>query len=181
MGPTWGRFSEEWGLHFGFDLKYDRRWDEERLVPRIQELLKIPDLEIKVLHVNHWVLERVLASKYQDGRVFIAGDAAHHHPPTTVLGLNTAIVDAHNLAWKLKLVLDGSAGPELLDTYETERSPVGKRNCDWGLMTFLNTSVINAVVGLIPGQEEMNKARFAALSEDSDVGATLRGVVQEII
>ncbi|KAH6974323.1 FAD binding domain-containing protein [Ilyonectria sp. MPI-CAGE-AT-0026] len=181
MGPTWGRFSEEWTLHFGFDLNDESRWDEARLMPRIRELLKLPDLQMEVLNINHWVLERVLASKYQQGRIFIAGDAAHRHPPTTGLGLNTAIGDAHNLAWKLALVLKGQAHPRLLDTYEVERRPIGKRNCDWGLMTFMNTAVLNAAIGLIPGQPEMNQARFEALFEESDVGATLRATVQDAI
>lgn len=181
MGPTWGRFSEEWTLHFGFDLNDESRWDEARLIPRIRELLKLPDLQMEVLNINHWVLERVLASKYQQGRIFIAGDAAHRHPPTTGLGLNTAIGDAHNLAWKLALVLKGQAHPRLLDTYEVERQPIGKRNCDWGLMTFMNTAVLNAAIGLIPGQPEMNHARFEALFEESDVGATLRATVQDAI
>ncbi|KAM5357362.1 hypothetical protein ACJZ2D_016338 [Fusarium nematophilum] len=181
MGPTWGRFSEEWTLHFGFDLNDETRWDESRLIPRIRELLKLPDLQMEVLNINHWVLERVLASKYQQGRIFIAGDAAHRHPPTTGLGLNTAIGDVHNLAWKLSLVLKGQAGPELLDTYEVERRPIGKRNCDWGLMTFMNTAVLNAAIGLIPGQPEMNEARFSALFEDSDVGATLRATVEDAL
>lgn len=53
-------------------------------------------------------------------------------PPTTGLGLNTSIEDAHNLAWKLAQVIHGKASPKLLDTYEQERRLIGKRNCDWG-------------------------------------------------
>lgn len=181
MGPTWGRFSEEWTLHFGFDVNDKARWDEDSLVPRLRELLKLPELDLEVLHINHWLLERVLANKYQEGRIFIAGDAAHRHPPTTGLGLNTAIGDAHNLAWKLALVLRGKADTSLLDTYEVERRPVGKRNCDWGLTTFMNTAVLGASVGLIPGQHAMNEARFAALFEDSDMGETWRAMVRETI
>jgi 2,4-dichlorophenol 6-monooxygenase len=67
--------------------------DEDSLVPRLRGLLKLPDLDLEVLHINHRLLERVLASKDQEGRIFIAGDAAHRHPPTPGLGLNTAIVD----------------------------------------------------------------------------------------
>jgi 2,4-dichlorophenol 6-monooxygenase len=182
MGPTWGRNSEEWTLHFGFHLQDANRFNEEALVPRLRNLLKLPDLELEVLHINHWVLERVLANKYQQGRAFIAGDAAHRHPPTTGLGLNTAITDAQNLAWKLAQVIQGKAHPRLLDTYEEERRPIGKRNCDWGLMTFFNnTAVINAAIGLVPGQPEMNHARFTAIFEDSDMGETLRAVIREVI
>jgi 2-polyprenyl-6-methoxyphenol hydroxylase-like FAD-dependent oxidoreductase len=66
-----------------------------------------------------------LAARYQEGRVFIAGDAAHIHPPTGGQGMNTGIQDAYNLAWKLALVVDGAASEALLDSYEAERRPVG--------------------------------------------------------
>ena len=64
------------------------------------------------------------ADRYQSGRVFLAGDAAHVVPPNGGYGGNTGIQDAHNLAWKLAVVLAGTAGPELLQTYD-ERRPVG--------------------------------------------------------
>jgi 2-polyprenyl-6-methoxyphenol hydroxylase-like FAD-dependent oxidoreductase len=66
-----------------------------------------------------------LAEHYRQGRVFIAGDAAHIHPPTGGQGMNTGIQDAYNLAWKLALVLNGEAPEALLDSYEAERRPVG--------------------------------------------------------
>ena len=66
-----------------------------------------------------------LATHYRRGRVFLAGDAAHIHPPTGGQGMNTGIQDAYNLAWKLALVLGGTASEELLDSYEAERRPVG--------------------------------------------------------
>ena len=66
-----------------------------------------------------------LAARYRDGRVFIAGDAAHIHPPTGGQGMNTGIQDACNLAWKLAAVLSGQAPQSLLDSYEAERRPVG--------------------------------------------------------
>ena len=62
---------------------------------------------------------------YQAGRIFLAGDAAHTMPPTGGFGGNTGIHDAHNLAWKLALVLRGAAGPALLETYNAERHPAG--------------------------------------------------------
>jgi 2-polyprenyl-6-methoxyphenol hydroxylase-like FAD-dependent oxidoreductase len=66
-----------------------------------------------------------LAEYYRRGRVFIAGDAAHIHPPTGGQGMNTGIQDAYNLAWKLALVLGGQAPEGMLDSYEAERRPVG--------------------------------------------------------
>ena len=58
--------------------------------------------------------------------MFVAGDAAHIHPPTGAQGMNTGIQDAHNLAWKLALAVTGHAAPGLLDSYDAERRPVGE-------------------------------------------------------
>lgn len=91
MGPNWGKHSKEWIFHFGFELNDAARFDEAKLIPRIREILNLPDLEIKPLKTSHWIIEAVLANKYRQGRVFVAGDAAHKRPPTTGLGLNTAI------------------------------------------------------------------------------------------
>jgi 2-polyprenyl-6-methoxyphenol hydroxylase-like FAD-dependent oxidoreductase len=66
-----------------------------------------------------------IASIYGRGRVFIAGDAAHIHPPVGGQGMNTGLQDAHNLAWKLAHVVKGLTGPALLDSYQAERHPVG--------------------------------------------------------
>ncbi len=67
-----------------------------------------------------------IVNSYGHGRVFIAGDAAHIHPPTGAQGMNTGIQDAHNLAWKLALAVAGAAAPHLLDSYDAERRPVGE-------------------------------------------------------
>ncbi|MGH3278595.1 MAG: FAD-dependent monooxygenase, partial [Trebonia sp.] len=63
---------------------------------------------------------------FQEGRVFLAGDAAHVVPPNGGFGGNTGVQDAHNLAWKLALTLKGVAGPGLPQTYDAERRPVGE-------------------------------------------------------
>ncbi|KAL5591029.1 hypothetical protein FOBRF1_014586 [Fusarium oxysporum] len=181
MGPNWGRHSKEWVCHFGFAMDDDKRHDESALVPRIRELLKLPELVIDVHKVSHWAIERVLADRYRVGRVFLAGDAGNRRPPTTGLGLNTAIEDALNIAWKLALVLNQKAGDEILNTYESERRPVGRVNCDWGLFTFSNSSVINTAIGLVPGQKGANKLRFQTLFEDSDRGHSFRAQVSRII
>jgi 2-polyprenyl-6-methoxyphenol hydroxylase-like FAD-dependent oxidoreductase len=67
------------------------------------------------------------ATRYRAGRLFLAGDAAHVHSPAGAQGMNTGIQDATNLAWKLALACQGAAAAELLDTYELERAPVGRR------------------------------------------------------
>ncbi|MFJ6759393.1 FAD-dependent monooxygenase [Streptomyces sp. NPDC091273] len=77
-----------------------------------------------VLRVQHWVMNAFVAERFGDGRILLAGDAAHALPIIGGLGMNTGISDVHNLCWKLAGVLRGWAGPGLLDTYATERQPV---------------------------------------------------------
>jgi pentachlorophenol monooxygenase len=67
-----------------------------------------------------------IAGAYSGGRAFVAGDAAHIHPPTGAQGMNTGIQDAVNLAWKLAAAVHGTAAPGLLDSYDAERRPVGE-------------------------------------------------------
>ncbi|MDT9146288.1 FAD-dependent monooxygenase, partial [Escherichia coli] len=67
-----------------------------------------------------------IVDSYGRGRVFVAGDAAHIHPPTGAQGMNTGVQDAHNLAWKLALAVAGVGSDGLLDSYDLERRPVGE-------------------------------------------------------
>jgi 2-polyprenyl-6-methoxyphenol hydroxylase-like FAD-dependent oxidoreductase len=67
-----------------------------------------------------------LVDRYRDGRLLVAGDAAHIHPPTGGQGMNTGIQDAYNLAWKLALTVHGLGAEDLLDSYHAERHPVGE-------------------------------------------------------
>jgi len=81
-------------------------------------------LACTVSHVGFWDLRVDIADTYQRGRAFIAGDAAHSHPPYGAYGLNTGFEDAVNLGWKLAAVLSEWGGPSLLDSYTTERRPI---------------------------------------------------------
>lgn len=114
------------------------RFDDPTVIQQIRELLKLPDLKMDVHKISHWMIEAVLAEKYRVGRVLMAGDSVHRHPPASGLGLNTGIQDAHNLAWKLALVTRGQAGDGLLDSYETERRPIGSFNVAWALSSYWN-------------------------------------------
>src|SRR5260370_9870833 len=75
-------------------------------------------------HVGFWDLRVALAERYRAGRVFIAGDAAHSHPPYGGFGLNNGLEDAANLGWKLAARLQGWGGDALLASYDEERRPV---------------------------------------------------------
>ncbi|MBI4472764.1 MAG: FAD-dependent monooxygenase [Acidobacteria bacterium] len=96
---------------------------EERCVEFIRVALGA-DVPITIESVMPWKAAADVADRFQHGRIFLAGDAAHVMPPNGGFGGNTGVQDAHNLAWKLALVLKGAAGEQLLSTYERERRPV---------------------------------------------------------
>jgi 2-polyprenyl-6-methoxyphenol hydroxylase-like FAD-dependent oxidoreductase len=98
---------------------------EEGALDIVRAAVGDPQLDAHIHAVDKWIASADNASTYQSGRIFLAGDAAHTMPPTGGFGGNTGIHDAHNLAWKLALVLRGVAGVELLDTYNAERHPNG--------------------------------------------------------
>jgi len=98
---------------------------EARLIELVRQAAGVPDLAVEIEGVARWRCTADIARRYQAGRIFLAGDSVHLMPPTGGFGGNTGVHDAHNLAWKLALVLKGVAGPTLLDTYEAERRPVG--------------------------------------------------------
>jgi len=84
---------------------------------------------MEILSMGTWLAGHALVAKrFGQGRVFIAGDAAHLFTPTGGLGYNTAVEDAVNLGWKLASVIQGHAPLELLDSYEAERRPLAERN-----------------------------------------------------
>jgi 2-polyprenyl-6-methoxyphenol hydroxylase-like FAD-dependent oxidoreductase len=81
-------------------------------------------IDVEFDHIGFWDLRVAVADKYGEGRIFIAGDAAHQHPPYGGFGLNTGLEDATNLGWKLAANLQGWGGKALLDSYGEERRPI---------------------------------------------------------
>ncbi len=98
--------------------------DPADLVRRATGLL---DLELEVVRTDPWVAHSLIADCYGTGRVFLAGDACHLHPPFGGFGMNMGIGDAVDLGWKLAATLQGWGGPDLLDSYQLERRPVHER------------------------------------------------------
>jgi 2-polyprenyl-6-methoxyphenol hydroxylase-like FAD-dependent oxidoreductase len=95
-----------------------------RLVELVRAGAGVPDLPVRIDGVARWRSCTDLAGRFQIGRVFLAGDAAHQMPPNGGFGGNTGIHDAYDLAWKLAMAVKGVAGLGLLDTYDAERRPV---------------------------------------------------------
>ncbi|HUM12621.1 MAG TPA: FAD-dependent monooxygenase [Myxococcaceae bacterium] len=140
MGPQrWGRNSEEWVFHMAYPPELEPLFDtDEKAVAIMRERLGLPDLNIKVHLITRWRVEGLVAPVTRAGRVFLLGDAAHRHPPTGGLGLNSAVHDAQNLCWKIAQVLRGTAGDALLDTYHPERFPSFARNVQRSVENALN-------------------------------------------
>lgn len=131
--------SDRWLL--GVNYYPERGQSPEDFTPeRCLELVHIatgmPDLDVEFESAIPWKAVHMVADNYRSGRVFLAGDACHTHPPAGGFGLNAGIQDAHNLAWKLGAVVHGWAGPSLLDSYEAERRPVGEVTADQAWLLF---------------------------------------------
>ncbi|WP_234320422.1 FAD-dependent monooxygenase [Streptomyces sp. SBT349] len=151
MGPErWGPDSEEWVLHLHYGAHDARAVDDDAVAADLRTALGPAADGTTVHRVSRWSLEGVLADRFRagrEGRVFLAGDAAHRHPPTGGLGLTSAMHDAQNLTWKLAAVLRGHAGEALLDSYEAERRPVAAAGVERSLASARNQMAIAAHFG----------------------------------
>lgn len=99
----------------------------------IRRAVGASEIDPSILDITTFRISAMNANRYREGRVFLAGDAAHVLPPTGGLGMNSGIQDAHNLIWKLAYVLRDWADPQLLDSYESERWPIAEANLAWSL------------------------------------------------
>ncbi|GGI09373.1 FAD-dependent monooxygenase [Egicoccus halophilus] len=148
---------------------------DEEAAALVEAASGTPGLDLEVINTAVWRVSSQVAPRYRDGRVLLAGDAAHLLPHTGGLGMNTGIQDAHNLAWKLALVLRGRAGESLLDTYGTERIPVARQNADWcvGNGETLRRIVGSALTGDEEGLAAAIKDENAHVRQDgADLGAS---------
>ncbi|MCX7384001.1 MAG: FAD-dependent monooxygenase [Alphaproteobacteria bacterium] len=119
--------TDRWGFLIHSISQYgytEAGFTPERCAALVRQAVGAPDLAVEVTGISPWEASAVVAERYRDGRIFLAGDAAHEMPPTGGFGLNTGVQDAQNLAWKLAAVLNGQAGDALLDSYQAERRPV---------------------------------------------------------
>ena len=101
--------------------------NDEDMAAMFEKTVAMP-VKYEMLYVGEWRQNLLLADRYADGRVLLAGDAVHLVIPTGGLGMNTGVGDAIDLGWKLAGTLQGWGGPGLLASYEAERRSVGERN-----------------------------------------------------
>lgn len=118
-----GRIDVGEGFFFHAPIARDTRRDGFDFTGPLRRAIGA-DVAIEFDYTGFWELRNAVAETYRNGRVFIAGDAAHSHPPYGGFGLNNGLEDAANLAWKLAARLEGWGGEALLDSYSAERRPV---------------------------------------------------------
>jgi putative polyketide hydroxylase len=121
-----GESRDRWALFANLQPRPGERLDapsEVYCLDLVRAAIGIPDQPVKILSTLPWELASRVAERYQQKRVFLVGDAAHVMTTMGAFGANTGIADAHNLAWKLALVLKKKAHEDLLATYSQERQP----------------------------------------------------------
>jgi 2,4-dichlorophenol 6-monooxygenase len=145
----------EWVLLFMYDAAQgEPDISEEAIVARARAIIGDDKIAVKLKSANKWKINHTVAKTMQKGAVFLAGDAAHRHPPANGLGTNTSIQDSFNLAWKIAMVLKGQASPALLETYSTERQPVVQQVVDRAMKSVDDMVAIADAIGFKPGQTE---------------------------
>jgi 2-polyprenyl-6-methoxyphenol hydroxylase-like FAD-dependent oxidoreductase len=152
--------ADRWGFLVNSLAAYG--YEASAFTPRLAaELVRmaagVPDLEVEILSIARWTASAHVAERYRHGRIFLAGDAAHEMPPTGGFGLNTGVQDAHNLAWKLALVLNGAADAALLDTYHDERQPAGRAITEQSLDNSLSMGRLGASATATARPEYLNE------------------------
>lgn len=146
--------------------------DEAEIIRDIQDAFGA-DIDIEVISIRQWTAGNALvADRYGDGRVLLAGDAVHLFTPTGGFGMNTGVEDAVNLGWKIAAVHHGWAPEALLDTYEGERRPIGIRNTQSSRKLASDVATIQVPAALEEETAEGQKAR-------ADLGRHLSGFTEE--
>jgi 2-polyprenyl-6-methoxyphenol hydroxylase-like FAD-dependent oxidoreductase len=127
------------------------------------------EFAFEVDHAGFWELRNAVAANYRNGSIFIAGDAAHSHPPYGGYGLNNGLEDAVNLSWKLAARIAGWGGAGLLETYSAERAPIFRDVAE----DFIAARIREDDAFLSRYSPERNRAEFEAMwkARETDVGS----------
>ncbi len=154
-----------WRMSIIGSAEQRHRYDDAEIKAFAQRMMGKP-FDLEILSVLRWTRSELVAERYHDGRVFLAGDACHLTSPTGGLGMNTGIGDAVDLSWKLAAALEGWAGPALLSSYDLERKPVAER------ITRFSTGNLQ-IMKQVPTSPD--------IAEDSAAGAAARCKVGEAL
>ncbi len=179
MVRTWN----EWLIVWGYDINQPAPTVTREICEQIaRQLIGDDDLPLEITGWSTWTVNHMYATNYQSARVFCMGDAVHRHPPSNGLGSNTSIQDAFNLSWKLAMVLRGAAGPALLDTYTTERAPIGRQIVERANKSISEFGPIFDALGLLGSTDpDVMTANMASRKEDTPEGRERRHRLREAI
>ena len=173
----WG----DWMCGFGFDMsKGEPDMSDEEAAAKVRSIVGDPDFEPEIVDVLIWYVNQQYASEYGRDRVYCGGDAVHRHPPSSGLGLNTCVQDAHNLAWKIAYVIKGYAGAGLLDTYTAERAPVGKQIVERANQSRLDYAPLREALSVTDSPDPL-AAGLARVKAPTPEGAAARKALREAL
>ncbi|AMB59537.1 FAD-dependent monooxygenase [Microterricola viridarii] len=174
---------DEWVVAIPYDPAVgDPDRSEDAAVNTVRSYVGDPELAVHLIGTSTWTINQVHADIMHRGRVVIAGNAAHRHPPAGGLGANTCVQDAYNVAWKIRMLQAGDAGTGILDTYSQERAPVARRIVERANRSLGALFAIPAALGLRPGQSvEDGRAALAERFSDAPAGAAKRRLLAEAV
>jgi 2,4-dichlorophenol 6-monooxygenase len=172
MVRTWN----EWLIVWGYDINEPAPELSDAAATAIaHNLIGDDSVPITIRSTSLWGNNKWYATRYRAGRVFCMGDAVHRHPPSNGLGSNTSAQDAYNLCWKLAFVLRGQAGPGLLDSYDPERSPIGRQIVLRANKSIEEFGPIFEALGITDTSDpDVMNERMRARADDSAEGAERR-------
>lgn len=116
----------------------DHEMTEAEAIETTQRIIG-KDVQVNLVSLKSFPIQKRIAESYMDGRVLLVGDAAHLFPPYTGQNMNTGIADAANLGWKLAGVLEGWGGEELLRSYSDERHAIAQRTAEASIIAWRST------------------------------------------
>lgn len=152
--------TDRWVFHLSYDPEKGEephQFTHEKLNSILQRVIGFSHIHIRIISVLPWQPTVKAVTEMRNGRIFFAGDAAHIMTPYGGKGANTGVQDAHNIAWKLAFVLLKKAGPKLLESYSSERQPVGQYNSEqsgtwanqYGLIKKVNLKMLSSFLRVI--------------------------------
>jgi len=148
--------------------------DEDKYAALLRTAVGV-DADLKINSMNAWRMTAQISDAYAKGGMFLVGDAAHRFPPTGGIGMNTGFQDAHNLVWKIGMVLAGY-DDTLLETYEPERKPIAQTNSSQSLSNAMRMSEVAKLLD-VSGDGRISRADldavFASIDRQADVQAAI--------
>jgi 2,4-dichlorophenol 6-monooxygenase len=174
---------DEWLIVWGYDIASEPPVVDEAFATKVvHDLVGDDTIDVELKSTSLWGNNKWYATRNRSGRVFAMGDATHRHPPSNGLGSNTSIQDAYNLAWKLAHVLQGKAGPGLLDSYEPERAPIAEQIVLRANKSIEEFGPIFEALGLTDTSDpEVMNARIADRADDTPEARVKREALKKAL